>query len=151
MIVAVVVLDQLTKFLVVANIPYGATMPFIGELLQLTYIHNTGASFSILEGNVTFLIVFSLVVLAILGYAWFTTARGDKFSGFCYALIIGGAIGNLIDRVRLGYVVDFLKWPNFPVFNIADCALVVGVILLAIGMIREIIMEKKAESVSEDN
>lgn len=132
--VLIVVLDQFTKYLTVSHIPLGQTRPFLDGVVHFTYLQNTGMAFSLLEGGRWFFLVMTLAVFALLGYAlkkrWITHPTGL----WALAAIVGGAVGNLIDRVRLGYVVDMIEveFISFPVFNVADCFVVCGGILLVI-------------------
>ena len=132
-----VVLDQLTKLLVVNNLPFNSTISILGEVFGLRYIHNYGAAWSMLESHPEILIVIAVVILIAVVVLLFKTPRHKKWQRFCWALVISGAVGNIIDRVRLGYVVDFLQLPHWPVFNVADCLLVVGVILICVLLIFE--------------
>ncbi len=129
--------DQITKYLVVANIPLYADVPFLPGIVQLTYVQNTGAAFSMLEGmRWLFLIVFIvLTVLLLLEYF----KHPMPFTGlerWCIAAIYGGGLGNMIDRLRLGYVVDMIEtqFIKFPVFNVADCFITCGCILLIVHL-----------------
>ena len=130
----IVVLDQFTKYLTVAHIPIGTAIPAIPGLFQLTYVHNTGMAFSMLQGGRWFFLIMTLVAFVIMGYAvkknWITHPTGL----WALAAIAGGAVGNLIDRVRLGYVIDMIEvtFMRFAVFNVADCFVVCGAILLVI-------------------
>jgi len=130
--VAVVALDQATKHLVRTSLAaVGTSVSVVGDLLRLTYTRNEGAAFGMLPGGrVAFIIVSVTVVTVIAGYIvrrrperpWLVVALG---------LVLGGAIGNLIDRASLGFVTDFIQVPfDFPVFNVADSAVVVGVAML---------------------
>ncbi len=130
----VVALDQFTKYLTVTRIPLHTAVPAIPGLFQLTYVQNTGMAFSMLQGGRWFFLVMTLAAFAIMGYAlkkkWITHPTGL----WALAAIAGGAVGNLIDRVRLGYVIDMIEvtFMEFAVFNVADCFVVCGAILLAI-------------------
>lgn len=130
----IVVLDQFTKYLTVAHIPIGTAIPAIPGLFQLTYVQNTGMAFSMLQGGRWFFLIMTLVAFVIMGYAvkknWITHPTGL----WALAAIAGGAVGNLIDRVRLGYVIDMIEvtFMRFAVFNVADCFVVCGAILLVI-------------------
>ena len=109
--VALVALDQLVKYLVVQNIPLGHHVPFLPYILDLTYVQNTGAAFSLFNEHTWILTLISLVM-----------------SVMCLALLLAGAVGNLIDRALQGYVVDMFNvlFMNFAVFNVADICVVVG-------------------------
>ena len=142
--VLIVLVDQLTKFWVVNNLPYGETIPILGNVFSLNYIHNEGAAFSILTGKIGLLSIISIVVVLVVAVIWYRTPKEQKIWRFAYALLIGGALGNWLDRIRLGYVVDFLRFPNFPVFNVADCMLVGSVILICLLVLLDFRKESKA-------
>ena len=126
-------LDQWTKFLVVENIPLYGQVEVVPEVVSLTYVQNTGAAFSSFRGmQWLFLLVF---IVFTAGVVWEFTKRKMPFTTFerwCIAAIYAGGLGNMIDRLRLGYVVDMIKteFMNFPVFNVADCFITCGCILL---------------------
>lgn len=132
--------DQLTKYLVLRRIPLHDTVPVIPGLLNLTYVRNTGAAFGMLNGSdFAFkpLVVALLALGALLGILWYAQKfAGDAWAArYGFALIVAGAVGNLIDRVMLGFVVDFVDvyvgtW-HFWAFNVADSAITVGAILFA--------------------
>ena len=131
----VVVLDQLTKIWAVAALSDGP-VEVIGTLLQFRLTRNPGGAFSLLTGLTPVLAVLAGVMVV---YIVRTTRRtSDAVMAYSLGLVLGGAVGNLIDRlvrspgVLRGEVVDFIKVPNWPTFNIADCAITVGVILIAI-------------------
>ena len=129
----IVVLDQFTKYLTVACIPLYADVPFLPGLLQLTYVRNTGAAFSSFEGQQwLFALIFALFS-AMLAWEYFKKPMPfTKLERWCIFAIYGGGLGNMIDRVRLGYVVDMIEttFIEFPVFNVADCFITCGCILL---------------------
>ena len=134
----IVAVDQFTKFLVVTNIPLYADVPFIPGVLQLTYVRNTGAAWSMFSGmQWLFALVFVLVTVAVL-WEYFKKPMGfSKFERICIAAVYGGGLANMIDRVRLGYVVDMIEtqFIEFPVFNVADCFITCGSILFLISLI----------------
>ena len=129
----ITVLDQVTKYFTVANIPLHGDVSFIPGILGLTYAQNTGAAFSFLEGmQGLFLLLFALLTVLIV-YEYFKKPLPfTTFERFCIAAIYGGGLGNAIDRARLGYVVDMIetKFITFPVFNVADSFITCGCILL---------------------
>jgi signal peptidase II len=138
--VLLVVLDQVTKLLVLQRIPLHDTVPVIPGLLNLTYVRNTGAAFGMLNASdfaYKPLVVAGLAILALIGILWYArTFAGDAWPArYGFVLIVAGAVGNLIDRVTLGYVVDFVdvyagSW-HFWAFNVADAAITIGAILFA--------------------
>lgn len=132
--VLVVVLDQVTKYLTVAHIPLGTAIPAIPGLFQLTYVQNTGMAFSMLEGGRWFFLVMTLAALGLMVLAIKKRWISHPLGLWALAAIAGGAVGNLIDRIRLGYVIDMIEvtFMKFAVFNVADCFVVCGAILLVI-------------------
>ncbi len=128
-----IICDQISKYIVVrefANI--GDTFPLWTDVFHLTYVINTGAAFSFFRGQVEILRWISLVVSLLLIIFVCYTPRLSRVEQFGYGFILAGAIGNGIDRFLFGYVVDFLDFRliNFPVFNLADVAINIGVLLL---------------------
>ena len=125
----IVVADQITKYLTVALIPLYSRVDFIPGLLSLTYVQNTGAAWSMFEGmQWMFALIFLVLTVAVL-YEYFKSPLPfSTFERWCIAAIYGGGLGNMIDRVRLGYVIDMIKtdFMVFPVFNVADCFITCG-------------------------
>ena len=134
----IVAADQFTKVLTVANIALYQDVEFIPGVLGLTYVQNTGAAFSSFEGQQwLFAVIFALFTIGVV-YEYFKKPMGFRtFERWCIAAVYGGGLGNMIDRVRLGYVVDMLetKFMVFPVFNVADCFITCGCILMMISLI----------------
>ena len=138
-IVALIVLDQLVKAYVVQNIALGEIKSWIPNLVSLTYLQNRGAAFSMLQDQQWFFAVITLVIMA--GAIWYLHKHIEDsvWTVFGLVLIIAGGLGNFIDRIRLGYVVDMFKFEfiDFPIFNVADICLTVGVVVLLIAMLKE--------------
>lgn len=141
----IVSLDQLTKTIVVSRMQLNESIEVIKNFFNITLIHNSGAAFGLLANldpairNPFFLIIPSLTLLAIL-YAFHRLKEDETWSIFGLVLIVGGALGNLIDRVRVGVVIDFLDfhWANryhFPAFNVADSAICIGVGILILNLL----------------
>ena len=128
--IGIVVLDQLTKWLVWTNLTLNQSVPLFGNVLMLTYCHNTGGAFSLLPGARWFFLTTGVVVSLVLIFSLPKISRQHPVAAVAYALILGGAIGNLIDRSLYGYVVDFLDLGWWPVFNVADSGITVGIALL---------------------
>ncbi len=127
-------LDQLTKYIVQQTLALHSSIPVIGEYVRLTYIHNPGAAFGIMPGNRWVFLVLSFVACGVMIYYFYALPSGEKWGRLALMGIIGGAVGNLIDRIRFGEVTDFvdvgldtLRWP---VFNVADMAVTIGVAIL---------------------
>lgn len=136
----VILADQVTKAYVVAHLARGESwMPvdFIEPYFRITHVRNSGAAFGIFPGGgQVFLIIAAVISLAIL-YFYRQLPRGVWLVRAALGLQLGGALGNVIDRVRQAYVVDFFHVPGFPVFNVADSCISIGVALLAFVMLRE--------------
>lgn len=138
-IVALIALDQWVKFEIVKNIQLGEVKPFIPKILSLTYLRNTGAAFSILENQQW---LFAVITLVVIGAAiWYLSKhiKGSVWLLSALSLIIAGGIGNFIDRMRQGFVVDMfqLDFINFAIFNVADSYLTIGVLVLIVMMLKE--------------
>jgi signal peptidase II len=134
----IVVADQITKLIAIDRLGPDAgmsTVTVIPNLLDFRYVENTGAAFGIFQDSTTILIFVSIGVVAVLAVVFWKLILYSKLLAFAFGLQFGGAIGNLIDRVRLGYVVDFVDGPLFPVFNVADAGITVGVTVLAIVLL----------------
>ncbi len=124
--------DQVTKYMISTGMQISQSIPVIPNIFHLTYIMNKGAAYSILQGQRWFFIVIAAAV--VVGVLIFLTKvpKKDLFLRTALALIISGAIGNMIDRIRFGGVVDFIDFRVFPIFNIADSLVVIGVCLLVL-------------------
>ena len=134
----VVALDQITKYLTVTNIPLYEEVAFLPGVLNLTYVRNTGAAFSSFQGmQWLFALIFGIFTILIL-WEYFKKPMGfSRFDRFCIAAIYGGGLGNMIDRVRFGYVVDMIEtaFMDFPVFNVADIFITCGCAALLVSLI----------------
>ena len=134
---AVVLADQLTKALVVANIPLGGHVAFLPGFLDFTYVRNTGAAFSSFEGmQWLFALIFLVFTLGIIYEYFYKRMPFTGFERWMIAAIYAGGLGNMIDRLRLGYVVDMIEtqFMEFPVFNVADCFITCGCIALLVSL-----------------
>jgi signal peptidase II len=133
----ILVADQITKLLVLNKIPLFGQVKAIPGLFHLTYVQNTGAAFSSFQGMRWMFVGIFLVLTAVLLFEYFKKPMPfATFDRFCLAAIYGGALGNVIDRVRLGYVVDMIcvDFTDFPVFNVADCFITCGSVLLLVHL-----------------
>ena len=131
-IVLVVILDQLSKRIVENNMKYFQRIDIFGELLGFRYVHNRGVAFGMLSGmgGLFIALISTIIIFALLVFGTTFKNKFSKAEQFFFGMVIGGALGNLIDRLRFGYVVDFIELPYWPVFNVADTSIVLGTILL---------------------
>jgi signal peptidase II len=136
--VAIVAMDQLVKALIVATVPAYQTISVIPGFFNLTHIYNTGGAFGFLSGNTSsyqqiFFLTASLVAVGLILYLYSQTPPNQIFLEIGFSLILGGALGNISDRIRLGKVVDFLDFHimdlHWPSFNIADSAITIGIFI----------------------
>lgn len=127
----ILLLDQFTKLAVAKNLLLNQSTPLISGVVHLTLIHNRGAAFGILKNQTTLFILVSIFAVVLI-YSVLRKGKYKKFSFYSLslALILAGAVGNLIDRLRFGYVIDFLDLRVWPVFNVADSAITAGAIML---------------------
>ena len=122
--------DQLTKRLVDHQFAPGESLPLLPSVLRLTYVQNRGAAFGIFQGQQLLFIGLALGVIVWLGRELAIRPSVSRAVRWGCALVLGGAVGNLVDRLRLGYVVDFIDFRIWPVFNVGDSAITIGVALL---------------------
>lgn len=134
-----VVIDQVVKILVINKMALQQSIIVINNFFNITYVRNTGAAWSILSGNVLLLIMISVIALGVIYYYLIKDKELNKIDIISYSMLIGGIIGNLIDRVVHGYVIDYLDFKifnyNFPIFNIADTLIVISIIIIGISLI----------------
>lgn len=142
---AIIGLDQWVKFWIVANFELGESQSIISDVFSLTYIQNTGAAWSILEGKMWFFAIVTVIAVTVVTYLLIRYRNENKFFTVGLSFVLAGAVGNFIDRMRIGYVVDMFKtdFINFPIFNVADVSLVVGVALIFIYILFEERMKEK--------
>ncbi len=134
----IVAADQYTKYLTVANIALGQEVAFLPGLLRFTYVRNYGAAFSSFQGQQWLFALIFIVFTALILWEYFRKPMGfTTFERWCLAAVYGGGLGNMIDRIRLGYVVDMIEteFMTFPVFNVADCFITCGCIALMVSLI----------------
>lgn len=136
----VVLLDQISKRLIVGHVARFERIPLL-DVLNITHMHNTGAAFSILSGLAPWVFALLAVAVSIGILIWLRRhPYGQRLVAVALCLILGGALGNAVDRVVYGYVIDFIDFHigawHYPAFNFADCAIVIGAILMAIDILR---------------
>ena len=128
----IALLDQLTKFFIKQNFQSNQSIPIIKNFLHFTYITNTGSAFGLFKGFNILFILFSIIVVFVLLYYFKKIKENERLLQFSVGLLLGGTIGNLIDRIVYGAVIDFIDFRIWPVFNIADSAVTISIILLII-------------------
>lgn len=137
--------DQITKIIIENSLELYESITIIPGFFNITRAHNTGAAWSMLEGRMIFLLLVTLVALCGM-YYYYQKIKDHKLESVALVLMMAGALGNFVDRIRLSYVVDFFDFIifgyDFPVFNIADSALCIGVGLLILSMILEEVGKK---------
>ena len=150
-----VLVDQLTKLWTVAALGVGESVDFLPGVLRFTYIQNKGAAFGMLSDNRwVFMIISSVAIVALLVYLW--KFRPDSiWACTAISLIVGGGIGNMIDRIRLSYVIDMIDFCAFPnlwmwVFNFADACVCVGAGILFVWLVASMILEAKQEKAKKE-
>lgn len=151
----VFLVDQGTKYLIATGLSIGEQIPVIGDFFLITSHRNTGAAFGILEGKRWFFIVITTVVVA--GIVWYILkikSSPNKLLPTALSLVLGGAVGNFLDRAVSGEVVDFLQFNfgsyTFPIFNVADSCIVIGVALIVLDSLLEMRREKQAKAGSSE-
>ena len=129
-----IIIDRISKVLAAKYLAGGPSIVVIPHLLGLRYLENTGMAFSMLSGKTVFLAAVTAIALVVMAYFLFVKKSGDSFERFCFILIFAGGVGNLIDRVFQGYVIDYFEFlfMDFAIFNVADVYVCVGVGLYAI-------------------
>lgn len=136
-------LDIFSKQIVIHFMVENQTIQIIPHLFSLTYVKNTGVAFSMLSGNLTFILMMSVLVVGVLIY-FAKNRESGQLENLCYSMILGGALGNFLDRIFYGYVIDFLDFSLFgfkmAIFNVADILIVCGIFLL---IVLELLKEKK--------
>ncbi len=142
--------DQLFKYFVVEYLKPIEYFDIIENVLRFRYVENTGAVFGSFAAHTVLLTVFSIILLGIVIFYLIKNKDQSKFISFCLLLMISGGIGNIIDRIRLKYVVDFIEplFIDFAVFNFADCLVTVGAFSLIIYLIIDLIKDYKKEKIS---
>lgn len=135
-----IVFDQMTKRLVVAWLPSGQSWsPISGleHLISLTLVTNTGAAFGLFPGLGSVFMIVAMAVIVVIAIYYWHMPQGQTLVKVSLGLQLGGAVGNLLDRLQYGYVIDFVDFKVWPVFNLADASIVLGVALLAYALLRE--------------
>ncbi|HAH21082.1 MAG: signal peptidase II [Omnitrophica WOR_2 bacterium GWF2_43_52] len=128
----IIILDQISKAYISRNLLVGQSLPVLRNIFHITLVHNTGIAFGLLKGYSIFFVVVSLFIIAFITRELMVGhTRNCLAKGIALSLLLGGACGNLLDRLRYGYIVDFLDFRIWPVFNIADSAITIGIMMVA--------------------
>ncbi len=128
-------LDQLTKFLVNKSLGLNHSLPVISGIFSITLVHNRGAAFGIFKNQFNLFIFISVTAVCLI-YSILKDNKHNNSYAYSLSLILAGALGNLIDRISLGYVVDFLDFHIWPVFNLADSAITIGAVFLGWSILK---------------
>lgn len=151
-IAVLTVIDRLTKYAAVHTVKLNGPKEFLFGLFRFRYVENTGAAFSAFSDSTTVLTVATVIVLAVCLFILLGRKVKPMFVNVCLLLVVAGGIGNVIDRVLYGYVVDFIEplFIDFAVFNFADCCITVGAFMLIAYEIYELFKERKKKSENND-
>lgn len=140
-VVLILVSDQLSKFIIVKNFLPGQTQPVIKDIFQITLVRNRGMAFGLFSQEPNsfwvWIVYICVIVIVFILFLYKKFFNKEKSARLFLAMILAGALGNLIDRIRFGYVIDFLDLRIWPVFNIADSAITIGAILLMLKIVRQ--------------
>ncbi|MFA5867554.1 MAG: signal peptidase II [Actinomycetota bacterium] len=139
----VLVADQVTKYAVRVSIDPNQSITLVKGFFYFTHVRNTGAAFGMFSQKQPVFVVATIIAIVLIIVYHLKTKEADLLFNLALGLELGGAAGNLVDRISLGWVTDFMHVPNFPVFNIADSAIVTGVALLILVMLRDIVRERR--------
>ena len=140
-IILIVILDQIIKFSICKNIPNGSTVSFIGNIVRVTHAQNTGGAYSIGKNNTSIIIFINIIIIGILLIYFIKNFNKLKnIIKISFTLILSGGIGNLLDRIFMGYVIDYIDINNlfeFPIFNLADTAVVIGIFITIFYILKD--------------
>lgn len=151
------VCDAITKVYIMSNFSLGESAPFLKGIVEIFYIHNKGAAWGMLSGHTVILLTLTTLVMGFCIFFLCKYAKKSKLLFWAVCLVLAGGLGNMYDRIfRDGNVVDFLHfefWPDFPIFNVADCGVVIGAGLLILYFIIDTIKEckQKKQGSNADN
>jgi signal peptidase II len=134
--IIIIAIDQITKYIVTRNMELSESIPLIKNIIHITYVQNAGAGFGILQHQQLIFITLSVMIIFLVAY-YYKKIPDSGLNNTILGLIIAGTIGNLIDRIMFGYVIDFIDFQIWPVFNIADSCLTIAAILLAYYFIKK--------------
>jgi len=133
--IGVIIVERIVKFYVTENLRLGESVPVLGEVVRITRSQNLGGGFGVLQGQNWIFIAAAVVVLGMIIY-YYNSIIYDMVLVFASALMLGGTVGNLMDRIFFGHVIDYIDFAFWPTFNLSDVALSAGVVLLIVHMYR---------------
>jgi len=143
--VCVLILDQVTKYIIIERLPLNSSMEVIRGFFYITHVKNTGAAFGLFQDSTRTLTIISFVAIALIIILKIMLKLNYAFYNVSLGFILGGALGNLIDRYFVGEVTDFLNFTFWPVFNIADSFIIIGFCLIIILILREYLKKGKTQ------
>jgi len=129
--------DQFSKYIIRQKMSVAESIPVIKSIFHITYVENTGIAFGLFPQGQSLFVVISLIIILVIVFLERRKVLKSARERFCLGLVLGGALGNLIDRLRFGFVIDFLDFRVWPVFNFADSAVCIGGILMAFFILRK--------------
>ena len=139
--IVLTIIDQLSKFIVIKALNVNHSVEVIKNFFYLTYTHNKGAAFSILTGKRIFLVLIAIFIIAAILYYLKKNTPNNSLSKIAFSFVIGGSLGNLIDRILRGYVIDFIDVKifgyDFPIFNLADTFITIGIFILILFSLKK--------------
>ncbi len=147
----IIVIDQLSKYLISSSMTLGFSFPVINGIFHITYIQNSGAAFGVLAEKRWIFIAAGIIIIGLAAYFRKKIMRERPVVRYGTAMLVGGAIGNLIDRIMIGRVIDFLDFRVWPIFNIADIGICVGVALLMYELVAADFLGGHCDSEDADN
>ena len=145
--VCIMTADQVTKHMIIQKVPEGSSIEVISGILSITHIRNTGAAFGLFQGYTGVLTVISIIAIFLIIILKSILNFNSAFYNVCLGFVLGGALGNLIDRFLVGEVTDFINVKFIPVFNVADSSILIGFSLIIILIIKEYVKKGKTEGV----
>jgi signal peptidase II len=145
--VCILTADQVTKNIIIQRVPENSSIEIIPGLLSITHVRNTGAAFGLFQGHTEVLTVISIVAIVLIILLKSILNLNSAFYNVCLGFVMGGALGNLIDRFLVGEVTDFINVRFIPVFNIADSSILIGFSLIVILILKEYFKKGKTEGV----
>ena len=143
--ICILILDQVTKYIIIEKLPINSSIEVIGGFFYITNVKNTGAAFGLFQDSIGILTIISIVAIVLIIILKITLKLNYAFYNVSLGFILGGALGNLIDRYFVGEVTDFINFTFWPVFNIADSFIIIGFCLIIILILREYFKKGKTQ------